>query len=66
MFRQNKIAITTIKQNEPVILYSKVLMVPEEKISVTEPTEKADFSASGEKDEPVTPDIPVVADLSVS
>jgi hypothetical protein len=65
-FKQNKIAINTVTQNEPVILYSKVLMVPEEKSSVTEPTEKADFPASGEIGEPVSRDIPIVAELSFS
>jgi len=66
LFRQNKIAITTIKQNDTVILYSNVLMVPEEKSSVTEPTEKGDFSASVEISEPVSRDIPIVAELSFS
>ena len=64
--RQSKIAINTVNQNDTLILYSKVLMVSEEKSSVTEPTEKAYFSASGETDKPVSPDIPVVAELSIS
>jgi len=64
--RQNKIAINTVKQIEPVILYSKVLMDPEERISNTKSTDKTNISASGERLQTAFRDYPVMAELPFS
>lgn len=61
--RQNKIAINAVKSDEPVILYSNVLTVPEERISNTEPAKKSEISGSTEKIEVKFSDYPVMAEL---
>lgn len=64
--RQNKIATNTVKPDEPVILYSNVLTVPEERTSNTEPAEKTEISASTERIEVKFRDYPLMAELTYS